>query len=234
MSITTDILKTHGFNESEANDFDLYYKLLIEWNEKINLTAITDEEEAATKHFIDSVSALGCGLFKENARVIDVGTGAGFPGLPLKICRKDLDVTLMDSLNKRINFLNEVISSLKLSGINTIHSRAEELGRNKEHREKYDICVSRAVANLASLTELCMPFLKVGGYFISLKGPKADEEVNAAKKAIDLLGGEFIEIKSYDITKTCLNHNMVIIKKVKPCEKRFPRNAPKPIKEPLL
>ncbi len=233
MSITTDILKNNGFNEKQANDLDIYYKLLIEWNEKINLTAITDEREAAFKHFIDSVSALKCGLFAEKSKIIDVGTGAGFPGLPLKIYRDDLDVTLMDSLNKRINFLNEVIETLGLNGVETVHARAEELGRNKAHREKYDICVSRAVANLASLTELCMPFVKVGGYFISLKGPKAAEELEDAKKAINLLGGEFVEIQNYAIDETDLDHNLVIIKKVKSTEKRFPRNAPKPIKEPI-
>ena len=233
MSITTDILIKNGFEEQTACLFEKYYKLLIEWNEKINLTAITDEKEAAYKHFIDSVSALDTGLFKENSKIIDVGPGAGFPGLPLKIYRNDLQVTLMDSLNKRINFLNEVISDLDLCGIRTIHSRAEELGRNKSHREKYDICVSRAVANLSSLTELCMPFVKLGGYFISLKGPKAEEEVLDAKNAIGLLGGEVEEIKSYCIAGTELRHNLVIIKKVKPTDKRFPRNAPKPIKEPL-
>ena len=233
MSITTDILVNNGFSVETANKFDTYYKLLIDWNEKINLTAITDEKDAAFKHFIDSVKALDCGLFKEGTKIIDVGTGAGFPGLPLKIYRSDLNVTLMDSLNKRINFLNEVTDVLGLDGIETIHARAEELGRNKKHREKYDICVSRAVANLASLTELCMPFVKVGGYFISLKGPKAKEEVEDAKKAIELLGGEFVEIKNYAIDETDLDHNLVIIKKIKPCDKRFPRNAPKPIKEPL-
>ena len=196
MSITENILAANGFSQEVAKEFKNYYELLIEWNEKINLTAITDEREAALKHFVDSVHALDSNLFFEGAKIIDVGTGAGFPGLPLKIFRPDLKVTLMDSLNKRINFLKEVIEKLKLSGIETIHSRAEELGRDKNHREKYDICVSRAVANLASLTELCMPFIKKGGYFISLKGPKAKEEVNDAQKAIKLLGGEFIEIKN--------------------------------------
>lgn len=233
MSITENILTANGFSEETAKEFKKYYELLIEWNEKINLTAITDEREAALKHFVDSIRPLDCGLFFEGAKIIDVGTGAGFPGLPLKIFRPDLNVTLMDSLNKRINFLNEVISGLNLSGVETIHSRAEELGRDKNHREKYDICVSRAVANLASLTELCMPFIKKGGYFISLKGPKATDEVNDAKKAIELLGGEFIEIKNYAIDETDLDHNLVIIKKVKDTEKRFPRNAPKPIKDPI-
>lgn len=233
MSITKDILTSNGFSLETAEKFEKYYELLIEWNEKINLTAITDEKEAALKHFVDSVKAIDCNLFFEGAKIIDVGTGAGFPGLPLKIFRPDLNVTLMDSLNKRINFLNEVISSLNLSGVEAIHSRAEEMGRDKKHREKYDICVSRAVANLASLTELCMPFVKKGGYFISLKGPKAKEELEDAKKAIELLGGEFVEIKNYAIDETDLDHNLVIIKKIKETEKRFPRNAPKPIKDPI-
>ena len=233
MSITENILTANGFSEEVSKEFKKYYELLIEWNEKINLTAITEEREAALKHFVDSVHALDCDLFFEGAKIIDVGTGAGFPGLPLKIFRPDLKVTLMDSLNKRINFLNEVIGELNLLDIETIHSRAEELGRDKNHREKYDICVSRAVANLASLTELCMPFIKKGGYFISLKGPKAKEEVIEAQKAIKLLGGEFVEIKNYAIDETDLDHNLVIIKKVNETEKRFPRNAPKPIKDPI-
>jgi len=233
MSITTDILEKRGFDSKTSMEFDTYYQTLIYWNEKINLTAITDEKEAALKHFVDSVSALRCNLFKENMSIIDVGTGAGFPGLPIKICRKDLKLTLVDSLNKRVNFLNEVISKLGLGDTYTIHARAEELGKNKDHREKYDICVSRAVANLCSLTELCMPFVKVGGYFVSLKGPKAKEELIEAKKAIEMLGGEFVEIMNYDIDETELNHNLVIIKKIKPTPEKFPRNAPKPIKNPI-
>jgi len=184
MSITKDILTANGFSPETAEKFEKYYELLIEWNEKINLTAITDEKDAALKHFVDSVKALDCGLFFEGAKIIDVGTGAGFPGLPLKIFRPDLNVTLMDSLNKRINFLNEVVSSLNLSGVETIHSRAEELGRDKKHREKYDICVSRAVANLASLIELCMPFVKKDGYFISLKGLRRKKSLKMPKKRL--------------------------------------------------
>ncbi len=233
MSKVTEIMVKHGASDAVSKKFDTYYKLLAEWNEKINLTAIIDEEEAAYKHFIDSIAALDCGFFAENARVIDVGTGAGFPGLPIKLWRDDIELTLMDSLNKRINFLNEVIFALSVQGVSTIHSRAEELGRNPAHREQYDICVSRAVANLASLTELCMPFVKVGGYFISLKGPKAADEAADAKRAIELLGGELLDIVNYSIDETELEHKLVIIKKVSPVEKRFPRNAPKPIKEPL-
>ena len=226
------ILADNNIESRAIDNFQTYYEMLVDWNERVNLTAITEEDDVAIKHFLDSLNAAK-GMVKDGMKVIDVGTGAGFPGLPLKIYRSDLEVTLMDSLNKRINFLNEVIDVLALDGVETVHARAEELGRDKKHREKYDICVSRAVANLASLTELCMPFVKEGGYFISLKGPKAEEEVADAKKAIELLGGKFIEIKNYAIDETDLDHNLVIIKKVRPTEKRFPRNAPKPIKEPL-
>ncbi|MBR2404435.1 MAG: 16S rRNA (guanine(527)-N(7))-methyltransferase RsmG [Clostridia bacterium] len=234
MSIITDIMTFHGASESVACQFDTYYKMLIEWNEKINLTAITEEREAALKHFVDCISAFSCDKISDGASVIDVGTGAGFPGLPLKIYNPTLKVTLMDSLNKRINFLNEVIAELGLSEVTTIHSRAEELGKNKAHREKYDVCVSRAVANLATLSELCLPFVKVGGYFVSMKGPKAEEELKAAAKAIELCGGKVEKVHSYAIDGTDYDHNLVVIKKVSPTPPRFPRNAPKPAKEPLI
>lgn len=234
MSIITDIMTSHGANESIAAQFDTYYKMLIEWNEKINLTAIIEERDAALKHFVDCISALKCGRIGDGERIIDVGTGAGFPGLPLKIYNPTLKITLMDSLAKRINFLNEVVSELGLDGVDTIHSRAEELGKNKAHREQYDICVSRAVANLATLSELCLPFVRVGGYFISMKGPKAVEEIKAAAKAIELCGGEFEDIVNYAIDETDYDHNLVIIKKIKPTPPKYPRNAPKPAKEPIL
>ncbi len=234
MSIITDIMTSHGANESVAQRFDTYYKMLIDWNEKINLTAITEEREAALKHFVDCICAFECGKIADGASVIDVGTGAGFPGLPLKIYNPTLKVTLMDSLNKRINFLNEVIAELGLSGVTTIHSRAEELGKNKAHREKYDVCVSRAVANLATLSELCLPFVKVGGYFVSMKGPKAEEELKTAAKAIELCGGKVEDVQCYAIEGTDYDHNLVVIKKVSPTPPRFPRNAPKPAKEPLV
>lgn len=233
LSIITDIMTSHGADERTAGQFDTYYRLLIEWNEKINLTAITEEREAALKHFVDCISAFECGKIADGCSVIDVGTGAGFPGLPLKIFNPTLKVTLMDSLNKRINFLNEVVSALGLGDVSTVHARAEELGKNKAHREKYDICVSRAVANLATLSELCLPLVKVGGYFISMKGPKADDELKEASKAIELCGGEFEEIKKYAIDETDYDHNLVVIKKIKPTPPRYPRNAPKPAKEPI-
>ena len=234
MSIITEVLSNVTDDKKVLDRFDTYYKLLIEWNEKINLTAITEEKEAATKHFLDCVSVFKSELIGDGAKIIDVGTGAGFPGLPMKIYNETLDVTLMDSLNKRINFLNEVISELGLSGIETIHSRAEELGKNPSFREKYDFAVSRAVANLASLSELCLPFVKVGGYFISMKGPKAEEEIENAKKAISLLGGEYVKTLNYSLDDTDASHNLVIIKKVSPTPKKYPRNAPKPIKEPII
>lgn len=233
MSIITDILMQHDIKEDQALKFDQYYKMICEWNEKINLTAITDESEAAYKHFIDCLSCFKCGKISPGAKIIDVGTGAGFPGIPLKICDPTLDVTLMDSLNKRITFLNEVINGLSLKAITAVHARAEELGKNKKYREKYDICVSRAVANLASLSELCLPFVKTGGYFLSMKGPKADEELKNAERAIELMGGKAEDVFRYDIADEEYKHNMVIIKKISETPVRYPRKAPKPVKEPL-
>ncbi len=227
-----NILSENGIGDEKCALFYEYYKLLIEWNEKINLTAITDEDEVATKHFLDSLSHGG--KIKDGMSVIDVGTGAGFPGLPIKIDNPSLSLTLVDSLNKRVNFLSEVSEKLGLENVQIIHSRAEELGKKPKHREKYDVCVSRAVANLTTLCELCLPFVKVGGYFVSLKGPKADEELAAAKKAIKILGGEFEEIKDYEIPGTNLHHNTVIIKKISQTPTKYPRKAPKPLKEPLV
>ena len=220
-------------DDIKIEKFQRYYELLVDWNEKINLTAITEKTEVATKHFLDSILITESGKFTSGAKVIDVGTGAGFPGLPLKIFDESLNVTLMDSLGKRINFLNEVINELSLENVETIHSRAEDLGQDKNHREHYDIAVSRAVANLSTLSELCLPFVKVGGYFISLKGPNVENEIADAKKAIKLLGGEIENVVNYDIPGTDLNHNMVIIKKVSNTSTKYPRKAPKPAKEPL-
>ncbi len=228
-----EILGKNGIDESTCNDFYKYYELLTMWNEKINLTAITEENEVAIKHFLDSLNAAK-GIIEDGMKVIDVGTGAGFPGLPIKIAQRGISLTLVDSLNKRINFLNEVVSALRLDGVETVHSRAEELGVNEKYREAYDVCVSRAVANLATLCELCMPFVKVGGLFVSLKGPKAEEELASAKRAIELMGGEFVSMQPYDLSDTDLNHNIVIIKKISHTPTKYPRKAPKPSKEPLI
>ena len=226
------ILNDNLNNKNIVEDFYKYYELLIEWNEKINLTAITDEDDVAVKHFLDSLNA-SAGMIKDGMSVIDVGTGAGFPGLPVKIANRDISLTLVDSLNKRINFLNEVISALGLTDVTTVHSRAEDLAVNKDYREKYDMCVSRAVANLTTLCELCLPFVKVGGYFVSLKGPKAEEELAMANKAIGILGGKLERIENYDLSDTDLSHNIVVIKKISHTPTKYPRKAPKPSKEPL-
>lgn len=233
MSIITDTLTKSGVNPDVAASFDVYYKLLAEWNEKINLTAITEEGEVATKHFLDCIATFKSDKLTPGCKVVDVGTGAGFPGLVLKIYDTGLDVTLVDSLNKRIGFLNEVISTLGLKGVQTVHSRAEDFGKDKAYREKYDVCVSRAVANLATLSELCLPLVKPGGYFVSLKGPKAAEELADAKKAIKLCGGELEQIMEYSVEGTDYEHNLVIIKKVASTPGQYPRKAPKPAKEPI-
>lgn len=229
-----EILTDNGIDKAKSKTFGKYYQMLIEWNEKINLTAITEESEVAFKHFLDCISVFTSGVIAPGSSIIDVGTGAGFPGIPMKLYDSSLNITLLDSLNKRINFLNEVISVLNLSGMTTLHGRAEDYGVNKEHREKYDICVSRAVANLATLSELCLPFVKVGGYFIAMKGPKASEELEAAQKAIKLLGGRVEKIINYDISDTDYDHNMIMIKKISATSTKYPRKAPKPSKEPLI
>lgn len=228
-----EILSKNGIEGKISEDFENYYKLLVEWNEKMNLTAITEEDDVAVKHFLDSLNA-SKGILKGNEKIIDVGTGAGFPGLPIKIANPDIRVTLADSLNKRIGFLNEVINTLGLKNAVAIHARAEDLARKEEHREAYDICVSRAVANLATLCELCLPFVKVGGYFVSLKGPKAEEEIKNARKAMEFLGGKFEKVESYDLSEADLNHNIVVIKKISHTPTKYPRKAPKPSKEPLI
>ncbi len=227
-----NILLNSGISDDICQRFQKYYELLVEWNQKINLTAITEPEDVAQKHFIDCMQIFKSGVIGDGASVIDVGTGAGFPGLVMKICNPTLDVTLMDSLNKRINFLNEVAAALD-TNVNCVHSRAEDAGHNKRYREKFDVCASRAVANLATLSELCLPFVKVGGYLAALKGPKAQEEIEDAKNAIRLLGGQVENVIEYKIADTDYAHNIVLIKKISAISSAYPRKAPKPSKEPL-
>ncbi|QPJ86456.1 16S rRNA (guanine(527)-N(7))-methyltransferase RsmG [Sarcina sp. JB2] len=222
-----------NFDEDKYNKFITYKNLLQEWNEKINLTAITEDEEVIKKHFIDCIKAFSENQFKEAKTLIDVGTGAGFPGLPIAIMREDLNITLLDSLNKRVNFLNIVKNSLNLTNVTTIHSRAEDGARNKELREKFDIATSRAVANMAVLSEFCLPYVKVGGYFIALKGPAITDELNDAKNAIGTLGGKLIEVIEVSVEGTDLKHNLVIIKKVKETPKTYPRKAGSITKKPI-
>lgn len=219
--------------ETQYNQFIKYMRLLQEWNEKINLTAIIEDEEVIKKHFIDCIKIFKSEPIRNAKTLIDVGTGAGFPGLPIAIMNPNIQVTLLDSLNKRINYLNIVIRELGLKNVVTIHSRAEDGARNKQLREKFDIATSRAVANMAVLSEFCIPFVKVGGHFIALKGPAIEEELKEGQKAIEVLGGELINKIEYDIEKSDLNHNIVEIRKLKQCSNVYPRKAGTINKKPI-
>ncbi|NLW39662.1 MAG: 16S rRNA (guanine(527)-N(7))-methyltransferase RsmG [Tissierellia bacterium] len=219
--------------EDEVNNFILYKELLKSWNQKINITSITDDEEIDIKHFIDSLTPLTTKLIKDGGRLIDIGTGGGFPGIPLKIVKKDLEVILLDSLNKRINFLKEVIEKLNLEKVMAIHGRAEDFGRDLEHREQYDIAISRAVAPLNTLAEYSLPFVKVGGYFIAMKGKDVDEELKEAKRAIEILGGELKEKLLVDLPFSDITHSLIIIEKKTKTSTKYPRGAGKPKKRPL-
>ena len=216
-----EVLKSgiEGFG-LEASDKKLqnlkkYREILVEWNKVMNLTGIEEEREVYIKHFLDSISAVTNNYINENTSLIDVGTGAGFPGMPLKICLENLDLTLLDSLNKRINFLQEVANQLDLQGIEFIHGRAEDFGKSEEYREKFDVATARAVAGLPILMEFCVPFVKVGGYFICLKGPNANLELEESKAAMEVLGIEFIEKIDVKLPDLELNHNILVFKKVK-------------------
>lgn len=217
--------------EEKLSQMDKYARLLLDWNEKINLTAITKPDEVATKHFLDSLTPILTGKIKGS--VIDVGTGAGFPGLVLKIACPDIRLTLLDSLNKRIRFLQEVTDKLGLCGVECVHMRAEDAGANSTWRAKFDVCVSRAVANMASLSELCLPFVKQDGYFLALKGPLADEELATSKKAVTILGGEVEDVCSADIPFTNLSHKIIMVKKVRQTPLQYPRKAGLPTKNPI-
>ena len=218
-------------NDEQIKSFEKYMNLLLEWNEKINLTAITQPEEIKLKHFVDSLTVLK--YINDDDKVIDIGTGAGFPGIPLKIMNKNTKITLLDSLNKRINFLNIVIEKLDLSNIQAIHGRAEEIARNKLYREKYDVAVSRAVANLSTLTEYMLPFVKIGGKCICMKGANVNEELEKAQNAIKELGGEIEGVDNFYLSDNDNERNIIIIKKVKETKSKYPRKAGTPSKEPL-
>lgn len=219
--------------EKQIKQFMDYKDMLLEWNEKFNLTAITDEREIILKHFVDCL-AISAGAELAGKKIIDVGTGAGFPGVPVKIAFTDTQMTLLDSLNKRITFLEELKNKLGLENVTCIHSRAEDGGADKNLREGFDLCISRAVANLAVLSEYCLPFVKVGGCFISMKGPDVKDELNESEKAIKVLGGEVKEVKLINIPETDINHSLIIIKKIKPTPSKYPRKAGKAKKEPIM
>ena len=199
----------------------------------MNLTAITDPEEAVVKHFVDSLTLLKALEIKKNAKVIDVGTGAGFPGIPLKIMRPDIELTLLDSLNKRVKFLNEVIAKLGLKGITAIHGRAEDYAKQGEYREQFDFVVSRAVANLASLSEYCLPYVKAGGFFVPYKSGSIDEELAEAEKAVSVLGGKIKQVQRFTLPESDIERTLVVVEKVKATPKKYPRKAGLPAKEPI-
>ena len=219
------------FLVEQIEQFFDYMNLLIEWNEKINLTAITDPEEIILKHFIDSITILK--ELEDNSKVVDVGTGAGFPGIPLSIMNPSLKITLVDSLNKRLIFLQEVVDKLNLKNVEIVHARAEEFGQNKKYREKFDISTSRAVANLSTLSEYLIPLVKVDGKVISMKASQAQEEINDAQKAIEVLGGKIEKIDEFNLPQSDIGRTVIIIKKEKQTPNKYPRKPGTPSKEPI-
>lgn len=234
-----EILK-EGLNElnlelsiKQQNQFMNYFDMIIETNKVMNLTSITDENEVMIKHFIDSLLIIKSLDLNKIENIIDVGTGAGFPGIPIKIMFPHIKVTLLDSLNKRLKFLNEVIERLELENIVTVHGRAEDLGHKLEYRERYDLCVSRAVANLSTLSEYCIPFINVNGIFVSYKASDSAEETKDAKKAISVLGGKIDKEEIFVLPCTNMKRKIVSIKKEKNTPKKFPRKAGIPSKEPI-
>lgn len=219
--------------DAQISQLMVYYEMLLEWNGFMNLTAITEFEDVMKKHFTDSISLIRAYDLKQKTKLIDVGTGAGFPGLVLKIVFPDLEITLLDSLNKRIQFLNAVIEKLKLSGVETIHGRAEDSAKRGELREAFDLVVSRAVSNLSTLSEYCIPFVKVGGYFIPYKSEKISEETEDAKNAIRLLGGKMVRQIDFYLPDSDIYRNFVVIEKISSTPNKYPRKAGMPSKEPL-
>ena len=219
------------FSVEQMDKFYKYMNLLIEWNEKINLTAIIEPNEIILKHFIDSITILKD--IKDGLTVVDVGTGAGFPGIPLSIMNPTLKITLVDSLNKRLIFLQEVINELDLKNVELVHARAEEFGRNKKYREKFDVATSRAVANLATLSEYLLPLVKINGKAISMKAGNASQEIEDAKKAIKTLGGNINNIEEFNLPQSDIGRTIIIIDKIKETPGKYPRKPGTPSKEPI-
>lgn len=217
----------------QTSQFETYFHTLVEWNEKMNLTAITDKPEVYLKHFYDSISAAFYFDFKGPIHICDVGAGAGFPSIPIKIAFPEINVTIVDSLNKRITFLEHLAKELKLKNVRFIHDRAETFGQNKDHRETYDVVTARAVARLSVLSELCLPLVKVGGTFVAMKAANANEEIEAGNKAITTLGGKMKEIHSFILPQEESERNIIIVNKEKPTPKKYPRKPGVPNKTPI-
>lgn len=218
------------FNEHKCELLYQYMNLILEWNEKINVTAIKNEREFIVKHFIDSL--IVSHFIGNEKKLLDIGTGAGFPGIPLKIYNPDMNVSLIDAVNKKVTVLNDVIDKLELTDIEALHVRAEDLAKNMKYRENFDIVTTRAVSNLATIAEYMLPFVRIGGKAICMKGPNLEEELNNAKNAIKILGGEIEKVEKFNINNE-LERNLVIIKKVKKTDKKYPRGQGKPAKEPI-
>ena len=223
-----------SLTDKQYQQFLEYYELLVEWNKVMNLTGITEFDEVVMKHFVDSLSLVYAVPANKPYKVLDMGTGAGFPGIPLKIAFPEMEMVLLDSLNKRIKFLNEVINQLGLEKITAIHGRAEEFARKEEYREQFDLCVSRAVANLATLSEYCLPYVKKNGCFIPYKSGAIEEEMEASKKAVHVLGGKITEVKTFELPDSDISRSLVVIKKEKETPKKYPRSGGKPTKEPII
>lgn len=230
-------LSKHNFEltDKQKEQFKLYFKFLIEVNEHVNLTRITEENEVYLKHFYDSITPLFVfgDVFKEGATFCDVGAGAGFPSIPLKILVPSLKVTIVDSLAKRLTFLKELIAKLDLIDVELVHGRAEDVGQNKLYREKFDIVTARAVAKMSVLSEYCLPLVKKGGYFVALKGPKAEDELDEGKKALAVLGGKLIKDEELTLPETTEERTLVLVKKVKETPKKYPRQAGTPRRKPI-
>ena len=220
-------------DENQKKKFTDFYEYLVEKNKVMNLTGITEFQEVLIKHFLDSLACVKAVDMSRIKRIMDIGTGAGFPGVPLKIAFPHLEACLLDSLKKRVNFLEETFQMLKLENITAIHGRAEEYAKNKQYRETYDLCVSRAVSNLATLSEYCLPYVKTGGYFISYKSGTVQEEVEQAQKAVKILGGKIQDVVYFQLPDSEIQRSLVVIEKIKATPGRYPRKAGTPLKEPL-